>query len=121
MTNLYALDLAIKGLEAHPELHFQEEWLVLTHCGTGGCLAGMIALQAGWTPTDWSQVGLEPTVLAATAQVQKGDLIRGVEEVAREVLDHPDGVYTGLFSGGNTLADIKRIRDRLAYVDGLMG
>ena len=139
--DLTVLDNAIAEAEAHPEKHFQNNWLIRTGhdenwCGTGGCLAGIIVMQAGavpeWredvTPRQAMENG-DASVLTEcwsgryhSGRIEAGTIVqtgayvtyrgqsRYVPALAASLLgvNHQD--LGGLFEGYNTLEDIKRVR-----------
>ncbi len=50
------LDVLVQITE-HPETHDQAEWLMLTSCGTAGCVAGWTVVMAGHPIAWYSQDG----------------------------------------------------------------
>jgi hypothetical protein len=111
--NLSLLDEAIARIEADPEHWKQTVW----RCGSGCCLAGHVALAAGaqWAvgadDEDASDDAYEQVIPAA------GGVPDHVADYARTVLRMPNeyvctllgdvGDYRDLFSGSNSLEDIK--------------
>lgn len=89
--NIPVLRKGLEHITAHPEEWSQGDWLVRTECGTAGCLAGTLALQAGFTPF-W----LAGEVFAEMAIAPDGDQRpRFISVVAVEALLGPIG--EGLF------------------------
>jgi hypothetical protein len=125
LRGLDLLDAAIAQIEAHPETWKQGEW----RCATGMCVAGWIAQLGGgkWIAPAESALadGLVPEpdddqadlymtgtgIRYVTAAYRAARLI-GVSTDMDEALDNPSD-YRDLFSGGNSLADIKAMRDDL--------
>jgi hypothetical protein len=119
--NLEKLDEAIALIERNPELHKQSYWFSKTDggCGTAYCLAGALALLDGWEPAwglsddeDFGDVESDEAVLAT-----KAGWTRAVSDVARDILTPGQPVnwrIDSMFAGGNTLEEIKRLRDQIA-------
>lgn len=107
MTNLEKLDEAIAYIEAHPEEHSQGSWFYRGSCGTTACLAGTVALQAGYVP-DWSRD------YVSAQFVIKGAERRYTPLVAAEILGLEADDADALFLGANDLEEIKAIRDAIA-------
>lgn len=130
MIKIDVLDAAIAEIEAHPERHDQRYWFYREDggCGTAACLAGTIALQAGWSPTAWEERYSGNDELSfATARAIKDGEVRDVDDVAMDLLgcerspEYPDGAITddewdteALFASVNTLEEIKRMRNDIA-------
>ena len=106
--NLEKLDEAIAYIEAHPEQHDQGSWFARSPCGTVACLAGTVALQAGWSPA-WPK---RHSAFAYTAE--KNGARRTVRSVAREILGATREQESTLFFRAGTLDDIKRYRNQIA-------
>jgi hypothetical protein len=108
--NIDRLDEAIAYIEAHPERHNQRSWFRRRPCGTTACLAGTVAMLAGWTPI-WRD--------HAASFVMKDDKAGYVAHVACELLDvgsdSDERFY--LFMDADDLDDIKTFRDE--YVAGI--
>jgi hypothetical protein len=121
------LDAAIEDA-AHPTSgvsHQQTDWLAPTRgteraeqCGTAMCLAGFAAVRCGakppapqryfgglWEFPDWR-------VNAETGEYSRRGGIH-VAEFAATRLGLSEGQTTALFSGGNTLDEIRAMRDHL--------
>lgn len=116
------LDAALAHIEAHPKEWDQRFWIRRTECGTACCLAGTVALLAGWTPSGWNG-GLDyltdTEITSRVRRVKDGiEQERRVEDVAAELLGVDGDGRDSLFHFGNNLADLKRIRDELAAQGG---
>lgn len=122
MINIKAVDDAIEW--AAREQHaatvddpawFQGEWLVENECGTSCCVAGRIALAAGYRPIAshwggwWVVRGNDKGAVSDVATW----LILG--EHGHEDTDLREAVDL-LFSGGNRLRDLRYARAELARV-----
>ena len=109
--NIVELDAILAHIEAHPE-QWDQSWYFTEAaepsadwCGTACCIAGFAAARAGWTP-----VG----TLFLSTQVVKDGVTRDVVEVAAEILGLFRVDAHMLFSGNNTLEDLKNFRNELA-------
>lgn len=71
-------------------------------CGTAMCVAGKVALDAGWNPV-WSH-NIE---WSSSVDVTDGNVIRQVDDVAQEILGLTWDQAAELFRGSN---DAERIR-----------
>lgn len=113
--NLEKLDEAIAWIEAHPEDHSQSSYFARGSCGTTACLAGTVAVLAGWRPDwtrpDWSD---DPGAWETTGRVRRAGAVSTAWDVAAEVLDIDPRQATDLFIHAGDLEDIKRIRDECA-------
>jgi hypothetical protein len=141
LRGLDLLDAAISQIEDHPETWHQGEW----RCKSGMCLAGHIATLAGaeWLFSEddlrlavaapyWqhremvaAEPGDEPWDLGDGVVVRKGipvmfraQRLLGVSAEMAEALGD-DGDERNLFGWGNTLADIKAMRDALQALPGV--
>lgn len=111
---LERLDSALAAIEAEPRRWRQRQWFTRTSCGTTCCLAGMVAVQAGWEPTDWDLNFYGDGSGDVTYQVGQAGVERHVRSVAQELLGITDREADFLFFGDNDLAELKLIRDNLA-------
>jgi len=112
MVNIEVLDKALDWIEKNPDQHRQSVWFQRTDCGTGMCLAGVVATQHGWTP-DWS-AGRLSGYGEETSLVMKGDDYGKVSSVARGLLGLELEDSELLFDAENSLDDLKAMRDDLA-------
>lgn len=109
--NLAVYDAALAAVMAHPELHDQTSWLVKFDCGTGGCLFGHIALQAGAEPI-WESWEKD------TSEVAWKGGSWDVVEVGAELLELEDDALVSLISApDNTVEQLSAIRDILAEAE----
>lgn len=125
MIKFEPLDDAITYAAEHPDEFYMQAWFKQTDCGTTACLAGTIALQAGWAPTGWraERATAEPSngELRAAQVIKDGKTDR-VSGVAADLLgldeirDHR--LLDDLFHAVNLTAVI-RIRNRLARDQGV--
>lgn len=120
MLNFDVLDAAISYAAGHPDEFYMQAWFKRADCGTTACLAGTIAVQAGWEPTGWSLAranGEPPNGETRTSQVVKDGRNDAVSAVAADilglnpVLDHR--IVDSLFHAAN-LAEVIRLRNRYA-------
>lgn len=124
MINLKPLDDAITYAAAHPAEFYMQAWFQQTDCGTTACLAGTIAVQAGWTPTGWTTIRAngETAGHARAASVTKDGKDDSVSHVAADILGlHALSDYRlldDLFHAPGLTAII-RVRNRLAAERGL--
>lgn len=81
------------------------------NCGTAYCVAGKIAIDAGWTPI-WEGAGGRGE--QAADEVTKNGVTMDVGQVARLELglSYPQG--NALFAGSNDAADIRRNAELIA-------
>jgi hypothetical protein len=117
---LQPLDNAITYAAEHPGEFYMQAWFKRTDCGTTACLAGTIALQAGWEPTGWLQA--HPSESFRAAQVIKGGEVDRVSGVAADILGLDElrdyRLLDDLFHAPN-LAAVIRIRNRVAADQGV--
>lgn len=107
----------------------QDEWAInYAPCGTAFCIAGHVAARVGHI--DWGTNGNARSVIAVT--MPNGE-DREIWSVATETLGltayqewypEEDGDMEGfnpgdLFSGSNSIRDLKRIRDQYAELEGV--
>lgn len=125
MIRIEPLDDAISYAAAHPTEFYMQAWFKRTDCGTTACLAGTIALQDGWTPTDWTTkraTGENANGESRASRVTKNGQVRGTADVAASLLglgEYRDlTLVLDLFHAPN-LAAVIRIRNRLAADQGL--
>lgn len=98
----------------------QGQWLVVDECGTACCIAGRIALTAGWVPDVDDQIGGRITgrirnpgsgeagyVLEVSDRIIIGDYADDSDSV-------PYSIVSDLYDGGNDLEAVRHYRDALA-------
>jgi hypothetical protein len=110
MADIERIDRALAHIKLHPELHFQESWIKVTSCGTGGCLAGLTVLQ--------EYPDAKPIEDGTRDDVYTRVLVKGVQMFvdteANKLLDLRRGQSSALFAPENTLGDLMKMRDMLA-------
>ena len=96
--NFELMDRTLDYIVEHPEEHVQREWV----CGTGQCFAGSALALQGYRlhrdGTDW-----------ASRLLKEGH----IADLARAELGIDDASAGLLFSGGNTIEDLKQLVDIL--------
>jgi hypothetical protein len=92
---------ALEHITAHPEEWNQEEWIRTDSCGTVCCLAGTVAMQAGYKPFFVSDFG--STAYMVTSPEGEGRFVRSA---ARELMNLDEENSQLLFSGGNSLSTL---------------
>jgi hypothetical protein len=127
--NLLLLDEAIEQIELHPETWEQGDW----RCKTGMCVAGWVVTKNGdeWA-TDLSEdygsdlvlvpKGTEGVLNAITAEyytdngvtVPEGMALIRADKRAEQLLGLEVPSAHDLFGGGNSLDEIKRMREQMA-------
>lgn len=112
--NLDKLDAAIAYIEAHPAQHDQGFYAAEQECGTTLCLAGVIAMQAGWRPA-WDLGHSEASGVFATRSVKRGGEVGFARGVARAILGASEDEAAELFLEAVDLAGIKYLRN--VYAD----
>ena len=98
----------------------QGEWLVVDECGTACCIAGRIALAAGWVPDVDDQTGGYRIGRIRNPEAGKTGYV--VETADRIIIgDYADysgsvpyNIVSELYDSGNDLDDIRSYRDALA-------
>lgn len=75
-------------------------------CGTAYCVAGMIALEDGWTP-EWKE-------FATATLVTKDGFTDSVHNVAKAALGLTDTQAFSLFAGTNRAEDVRAVAERIA-------
>lgn len=124
MIRFEPLDAAITYAAAHPDEFAMQSWFRQTDCGTTACLAGTLALQAGWTPANWTteRATGEASDGRRAARVMKDGRFSGVSAVATEILGLNEfsdlTLILNLFFAPN-LAAVIRIRNGLARQAGV--
>lgn len=107
-------------IKANPEEWKQGAWGVRNDCGTRFCVAGLAAVRAGATPIWEPDLMPDENGLDATWDLAgftfKGEE-RGIVGLAQEVLGLTDARADSLFWGGNDLAEIRRVIERITGVD----
>ena len=111
--NLDKLDAAIEWIEAHPEQHDQAYYNAEQDCGTTMCLAGVIAMQAGWEPA-WNLGHQEALHVFGTRSVKRAGRVGFTSDVAAEILGANEDQRSALFLEAVDLAGIKWLRDEYA-------
>lgn len=110
MADIEKLDAALKYIEEHPEEWDQADWGHRSACGTAGCLAYHVGVLDGaeilWSSSESS---LEPSRAFVDAIGGKAP-----SAYAREALRLSTEQSYALFAGGNSLEDLKTMRDVLA-------
>jgi hypothetical protein len=101
--NIELLDKALARIDANPDTWRQASW----HCGTAACLAGHVALAAGyqWASDDAIEVFVTSPDGAITDEVAS---------VAEDLLGLDSKSAFELFWCANTREDLQRMRDVLA-------
>lgn len=96
----------------HPELNENNEDTPPTACGTVGCLAGNVALRAGWKP-NWEFNSFSHTwdINNVTSPITGG--VGSVSGVARTELGLTHRQAETLFNGDNTLRGLWAIAERI--------
>lgn len=98
----------------------QSRWLMVDECGTACCVAGRIALQAGWVADDNDPASAE---MRARIRHPETDRTGYVLEVADQIIigDYADDsgsvpyeIVSELYDADNDLEAIRRYRDQLA-------
>lgn len=113
MVDIAKLDAVLKYIEDKPEEWTQGSWGHRSACGTAGCIAFHVGRHDGaemdWE--DWTEGNEEYFAL---------NLVAGQEpwDYARKSLGLTDGQAEVLFAGGNTMADMRAMRDVLAADPG---
>lgn len=120
-----ALRAALDYVTDHPHRWRQSTWLHRTWCGTTGCLAGNVVLNAGYRPY-WDRydrarsvtsfVEVDPTGpdrRYALHDVRTGAWFADVGDVARRLLGLTGPEAACLFAPFNTLDDLWSLAGRL--------
>lgn len=97
---------ALRRIEADPESWDQRRW----HCGAACCLAGHVALAAGYA---WLVPEGDDDTMAGMDVVGETGGPRPVVEVAAESLGIHEFDADNLFSGSNNLDDLRYYIDRI--------
>jgi len=109
MLNLPLFDKVMKLIELEPERWEQSTWAYKAECGTAFCFAGHVVNLT--MPEDayfpFSEFDRE------TARVVIDGAMNSISTVAMRELGISAGEAVALFNGGNTMTDIRRIRDFL--------
>lgn len=92
----------LEYVTAHREQWSQGTWLHRTSCGTVGCFAGNVALNAGYLPV--YERSKHTTTLTVRLSHEHDD--RHVADVAAEVLGLSVKQLNSLFAATNTLYDL---------------
>lgn len=133
MIDIERLDRALARIAAKPETHHQGAWIIELHCGTGGCLAGHVVLDAhpGAKPARFDGVDFiddsGEEYKAYTHVLLPDGTELSVRNEAARLLGLTDGFglidtqASALFAGGNTLEVLRRMRDMLAADPGVSG
>jgi hypothetical protein len=110
--NFERLDAAITYAAEHPAEFDMDSWFAHTDCGTTACLAGTVALQAGWKPVFYGDG------FTTTSIVKLGERTSFASAVSNEILGLDD-VEHGHIYGADDLADVIRIRNAWAVEAGV--
>lgn len=98
----------------------QSRWLMVDECGTACCIAGRIALAAGWVPDVDERDNGRITGRIRNPESGKVRYVLGVSDriIIGDYADDSDSVpysiVSDLYDGGNDLNDIRTYRDQLA-------
>lgn len=113
MINFERLDAAITYAVEHPEEFDMGDWFKRTDCGTTACLAGTVAIQAGWSPAEFCADD-------GTAFAQRNGIRKAVPAVARGLLGlvGPDRLGDYIFFLRD-LAEVIDVRNRWARDAGV--
>lgn len=106
--NIELLDKALKIIEEHPEHWNQSHW----HCGTSHCLAGHIYLIIHELPYDCGSINNDED---CPLDDYDDDVLENTYWDAKKALNISTKDADMLFDGENTLDDLKRMRDDLAF------
>lgn len=124
MADIERLDRALAHIEVHPEQHNQHVWMRpgntegRVDCGTAACLAGWVIAQeypdAVFVMDGWDR--MSPGSMASNFRTgdDSPDRQRRIEDSATELLGLTPGQATVLFSAGNTIVELKNMRNLLA-------
>lgn len=118
MVDFERLDAAITFAVEHPERIDMGTWFARTDCGTTACLAGTVALQAGWTPVfDHETYNLRGLIV--THEVAKGGETQYVKEVAAEVVGLDQVQADDMFLHAGDIRGAIAYRNEFAAAAGL--
>lgn len=106
--DLAKLDAAIAYIEAHPTEHDQSSYFARWDCRTTACIAGTVAVLAGWSPV-WHDDAAE-----FADRVARAGETGWVFDVARDELGLTDKQAGALFCDAWDIDGIKRFRDDIA-------
>jgi hypothetical protein len=100
-------------VEDHPEMHDQAEWMYVGECGTTYCFGGWGLVFAGWAPRG---------VGGALTRDSDGDEVPSYYQAAEVFGFRPGGDYFSgipdmLFYQCDTLADLRRVIERIAGLE----
>lgn len=113
--NVPLLRKALEHIDAHPEEHDQGVWARRTPCGTAYCLAGHVAVLAGYE-IDWSPAAdcgyFEAQVECVTALDSWGSPL-DIAWVAQDALGVTCHQSRVLFATENSRADLWAIAEKL--------
>lgn len=111
---LERLDAALAHIDAHPDEWRQTTWGMRTECNTSCCIAGWVVVQAG-AELVFNEMDEYADVEEAIDCLPDGeDYEESIAVFARKLLGIDGVVSSDLFDGGNSRADLQRVRDRLA-------
>jgi len=114
VADIEKLDLIIKNIETFPKQHMQWDWGRKSECGTAFCVAGWAA-QLDHAALEW----YEPDGRGDQALKSAGGLYPG-DYAADSLGLNADQAYQ-LFDEGNSVANIKAMRDALAADPAVTG
>jgi hypothetical protein len=109
------IDVALlrKELEyvtAHRDQWEQREWIARHYCGTTGCLAGNVVLNAGYRPS-WKSN--DASSAAYVTLPDDPHVVRSVRGVARDLLGLDEEQSNVMFASHNTLHDLWQLAAEL--------
>jgi hypothetical protein len=107
MANIKELDAIIAHIEQHPETWNQDSWVSRRDCGTAYCVAGWAVARK------YGEVQIKEK-LYINDSFRVGTEVHTFERAGRDILELTFVQATWLFAPGNTLEDIKLMRDALA-------
>lgn len=112
MADIARFDRALDHIEAHPERHEQGVWVRKSvNCGTAGCIAGWVVVQE-YPDAEFVQDSHDHGGSYSSVALPGG--VESIEQVARGLLGIDTGQGDALFASGNTLDELRAMRDLLA-------
>lgn len=116
MVDFERLDAAITYAVEHPEQIDMGAWFERSSCGTTACLAGTVALQAGWSPIFVDVIG---DVDVTDGDVVKDGERRYVKHVAAEILGLDPSQTDDLFIHAGDVKFVIEYRNKFAAAAGV--